>query len=96
MKNYFDALVTGDEVSKGKPDAEIFLKATEKLRVLPAECVVVEDAENGVIAAKNANMICIAITTTTGRKNLKAADIIIDSFENLDVHEVLKKLGRSC
>lgn len=96
LKNYFDVLVSGDEVGKGKPDPEIFLKATEKLRVLPYECVVVEDAENGVMAAKNANMNCIAITTTTDRKSLKAADLIIDSFENLDVYEVLKKLGRSC
>ena len=96
LKEYFDVLVTGDEVSKGKPGPEIFLKATERLNILPTECIVVEDAENGVMAAKNANMHCIAITTTTSRKNLQAADLIIDSFENLNIHEMLKEMEKSC
>lgn len=89
LKFYFDAFVTAEEVYKGKPDPEIFLKAAEKLCVSPDECIVFEDAANGVLAAKNAHMNCIAITTTSSKENLKAADLIINSFECLDIYKTL-------
>ncbi len=49
------------------------------------ECVVVEDSPNGIRAAKNAGMQCIALTTTHNREKLTEADVIVDSFSNIDL-----------
>ena len=83
IESYFRVIVTGDDVSRGKPDPETFLKVAEILNVRPEECVVIEDAPNGIMAAKNSNMKCIAITTTHAYKELTEADKIIDSFTEL-------------
>src|SRR3989338_1301315 len=66
LKNFkliekIDVLITGDDVSKAKPDPEIFLKAAELLGVKPEECLVFEDADNGVAAARAAGMHCVKI-----------------------------------
>jgi HAD superfamily hydrolase (TIGR01509 family) len=58
---YFNAIVGGDEVSKGKPDPEIFLTAAERLRVEPATCVVFEDSPAGIRAAHAAGMTPILV-----------------------------------
>jgi len=57
----FHLIVCGDEVTAGKPDPEIFLKAAYKLDCRPEECIVFEDSENGIRAAARANMIPIMI-----------------------------------
>lgn len=54
--NDFDYIICGDQVTKSKPDPEIFLKAAEKLNVIPENCIVLEDSRFGVYAAKNAGM----------------------------------------
>lgn len=92
LGKYFDVIVTADDVENGKPNPEVFLKAAEKLNVAPSEVIVWEDAEKGVEAAKNGNLYCIAITTTNGgKKGLEKADLIIDSFENIDLKHILNK-----
>lgn len=82
IRNRFDAIVTADDVSKGKPNPEIFLKAAKKLGVSPRESIVIEDAPNGVEAAKSGGFTCVAITTTHQQKELRGADHIIDSFSD--------------
>ncbi len=62
-RKYFDALVSADDVVESKPHPETFLKAAEKLGVLPNECLVFEDTPKGVEAANNAAMKCVVITT---------------------------------
>lgn len=52
LKDYFDAVSDGTNISKSKPDPEVFLKAAEFLHMAPADCLVVEDAKAGVEAAK--------------------------------------------
>lgn len=84
----FKIITSGDEVTSGKPNPEIFLLAAEKLKLAPVECLVIEDAPNGVKAAKRAGMKCIAITTTATKKKLKDADKIIDSFEELRLKDI--------
>ena len=59
MKKYFDAVVTGDAVQKGKPAPDIFLIAAERLGVAPADCMGVEDSFNGVRAVKAAGMYTV-------------------------------------
>ncbi|MEM2965310.1 MAG: HAD family phosphatase [Candidatus Bathyarchaeia archaeon] len=63
IEGLFDAVVSMEEVSRPKPDPEVFLKCALKLRVKPEECVVVEDSVFGVEAAKRAGMRCIAIAS---------------------------------
>ena len=84
IKNIFDAMVNADEVKKGKPHPEIFLKAADKLHVPPAESIVIEDAVNGVKAAKAGNFLCVAITTSHSAKDLKEADHIINGYGQFD------------
>ena len=52
LKDYFDAVSDGTNISKSKPDPEVFLKAAEFLHISPTECLVVEDAKAGIDAAK--------------------------------------------
>ncbi len=58
MENYFDAISDGNNISRSKPDPEVFLKASEYLGVEPSLCLVVEDALSGIKAAQAANMDC--------------------------------------
>ena len=72
----FDATVNGLEVVHKKPSPEIYLKAAEKVGVEPVHCLVIEDAVNGVQAAKAAGMYCLALTTSFNAEQLKQADWI--------------------
>jgi beta-phosphoglucomutase family hydrolase len=84
---YFDIMVTGEEVQRGKPAPDIFTKAAQQMQLTPNKCVVIEDAANGVTAAKSAHMKCVAITTTHTADLLQHADLVIDTFENADLKE---------
>ncbi|MGN6531796.1 MAG: HAD family hydrolase [Ginsengibacter sp.] len=90
---YFDTVVTGGDVKNGKPSPEIFLKAAEKMDVLPENCIVFEDAANGVKAAKNAGMKCVALASHLSADSLQEADLIIDTFENLSFPNVCFQLN---
>lgn len=61
LLHYFDILVDGNNVTKAKPDPEVFLIGAEKLGVRPENCIVFEDAVAGIAAANNANMVSIGI-----------------------------------
>ena len=70
------AVVTGEDVKNKKPAPDIFLFAASKLEVAPPECVVVEDAVNGVQAAKTAGMRCVALETSFPAYRLQEADVV--------------------
>jgi len=80
--DHFDALVNGQDIINKKPDPEIYLKTASLLDVNPDECLVVEDAVNGIEAAKAAGMKCLAVTNSFGRNELSRADWICDSLEH--------------
>lgn len=88
IKEKFAVIISGDDVKTGKPNPDIFLLTAKKLKIQPKECVVIEDAPTGVLAAKRAKMKCIAITTTHKREELKDADKIIDSFKELNIGDI--------
>ena len=80
FKAYFLAIVSGDDVSKGKPDPEVFVTAANRLGVPPAQAVVIEDAVAGVEAAKNGGMHALGVTTNHPRESLHKADRVVDSL----------------
>jgi len=72
----FDALVNGLDVERKKPAPDIFLLAAERLGLPAPDCLVVEDAVNGVAAARAAGARCLALTTSFPREQLAGADFI--------------------
>lgn len=73
-----------DVGNKSKPDPSIFLYAAEHMGSTPNQCAVIEDSPNGVLAGKNAGMYCIGLTSTHKRAELMEADMIVDSFQEID------------
>ena len=94
MMDYFDAYVTGQDVTNSKPAPDTFLKAAEKLSLGAASCVVVEDAVQGVEAGKAAGMPVVAVTTTRSRADLHGADIIVNSLVQLQARHFLDLLRK--
>ena len=73
IADFIDASVSGSDVTHGKPHPEIFIKAYEALGLKAEECVVVEDAVNGIVAGVAAGCKCIAVTTTASAETLSEA-----------------------
>jgi beta-phosphoglucomutase len=91
-RDLFDAIVTGDDVTRGKPDPEVFLIAAKRLGVAPANCAVIEDAPAGIAAANAAGMASVGLLST-GRKpdDLTAAHAVVRSLAELSP-QVLRDL----
>ncbi|HYO25223.1 MAG TPA: HAD family phosphatase [Lacipirellulaceae bacterium] len=91
------AVVTSADVTRGKPDPQVFLLAAERLGVPPARCAVVEDATQGVEAANRAGMTSIALTSTTTREALAHARLVVDRLSELTPERVARLIeqGRS-
>ena len=79
----FYSTINGLEVERKKPFPDIYIKASENLGMRPEECLVVEDAVNGVQAAKDAGCKCLAVTTSFSREALMEADWICDTLLNV-------------
>lgn len=79
----FDAVVSGDDVIKGKPNPDPYLKALEYLGADPEDCIVFENAPYGVQAAKNAGLYCIGIPTYVAPQLLEMADKVLADHLNL-------------
>ncbi len=82
LRTLFDVIVTGDDVTHGKPHPEPYLLAASRLGIPPSECLVIEDADNGIRSAKAAGCVTVGITTTMSHEALSAAgaDFVIGSF----------------
>lgn len=81
IADWFEAAVDGTMIKNSKPDPEIFLMAAERLKVNPLDCIVVEDAEAGVEAAKRAGMKCVGVGNY---KQLGKADKVIAHMKELN------------
>ena len=81
VRQCFQSIVSADDVHRGKPDPEVFLIAATKLGVAPKHCIVVEDAEHGIEAARAAGIKSIGVTQNG--KHLPA-DIVVRSLDLLD------------
>ena len=90
---FLQVVVSGDEVSQGKPSPDTFLMAAEKLGVGPEGCIVIEDAVAGVEAAKRAGMKCLAVTNTHPKEGLAAADLVVDTLSGIDAITLERLIG---
>jgi len=80
--------VSGSEVTRKKPDPQIFLIAIGRLGIEAARCIVFEDAPSGVQAARAAGARCVAVTNTVPAAELAGADRICDSLEEIDLNSL--------
>jgi len=87
--------VNGNDVTHKKPHPELFLLATKRMAINPADCVVMEDAPNGVRAAKAARAKCIAVTNTFTTENLAEADIVCDSLEEVTLETITELIEQN-
>jgi len=87
MKDFFDAVVDGTKITRSKPDPEVFLKGARELNISPEQCLVFEDAESGIEAAKNAGMKTIGVGKP---ENLPKADKVIPGFQNVNISIIEK------
>ncbi|MGQ9574365.1 MAG: HAD family hydrolase [Thermoguttaceae bacterium] len=82
---WFAAVVTGMDVTRGKPDPQVFLLTAQRLGVPPQRCVVVEDAPLGIMAARSAGMASVGLASTgRARWMLVGADLVVESLEALE------------
>lgn len=88
IRDCFDAVVWGGEVTEGKPSPQGYLLAAQKLGVAPQDCVVIEDAVAGVTGARKAGMRCLAVTNSHPRESLKEADLVVDSLERVSTGDL--------
>ena len=89
VADYFDVIVSGDDVKRGKPSPETYFIAVKKLSIRPSQAVVLEDATNGIAAAKAAGCFCIAIKNPhTPKQDLSKADLVINSLKELSLEEI--------
>ena len=91
---FWDAVITGEAVKNKKPAPDIFLTAAKGLGVQPMECVVVEDAVNGVQAAKAAGMRCVAVAQTFPSDRLREADVSRNRIEDVTLSDLAPHLVR--
>ncbi len=79
LGDFFQAIVSAEDVTAGKPDPQVFLTGASRLGMPPGQCIVVEDAPAGVEAARRAGMRCIGVS----RKGTLAADVAVPSLDDL-------------
>lgn len=95
IQKYFDKLISGAELPNPKPAPDIFLQTLKELGVKKEEVVIIEDSENGCIAARAANIACIGfINPNSGHQNLDSASVLCESLNGLDftyIEHVLKR-----
>jgi beta-phosphoglucomutase len=84
----WDAVITGEDVVSKKPAPDIFLRAAARLGLPPQNCVVIEDAVNGVQAAKAAGMRCVAVAQTFPSERLQHADIVRPAISSVSMADL--------
>ncbi len=90
IKEYFDVIVTGEDVQKAKPDPFIYFLTAKKLNIDSTKCVVFEDSIAGVMAAKNARMKVVLLTTTHKKQEIKeTVDRVIENFDSIHYNEII-------
>ena len=95
IERAMDATVSGSDVERGKPAPDVFLLAAARLGIRPERCVVVEDAPDGVSAARAADMSVVAVTSTRPAELLRGADIVVRDLRDLNARGLGRLVGVS-
>ena len=96
MAEYFPVVVSREDVARVKPFPDLFLLAARRLAVKPAACVVLEDAEKGVIAANEAGMKCVAIPNEdTHHNDFSRASAVVSSLDEVTIEMIDSLDGHS-
>ncbi|GGN98026.1 HAD family hydrolase [Saccharibacillus kuerlensis] len=91
LRDAFKAVASGEEVPRGKPAPDVFLRAAELLGVDPVRCIVLEDSKHGIDAAKAAGMRCIGfINPNSGNQDLTRADLIVENIREIRLDDLVK------
>jgi len=95
LERYFKTTLSEMDVTRGKPDPQIYQRAAARLDCAPEDCVVFEDALVGIAAARAAGMACIALASTYPGSALKdaGAELVIRDFQDARLAEVLGRFG---
>ena len=89
IRQYFSSVLSGGDLPESKPHPAIYLISARRLGVEPAECLVIEDTANGILAAKRAGMYCAAFRNPhSGRQDLSQADTIVDNLSDIDINKL--------
>jgi len=92
LSQYFPIMVSADDVERGKPSPDIFLRAAKLMAIEPEHCLVFEDSHAGSLAAKRAEMVCVGYTQNgKNPQDLSNADLKVADFAEVSVEE-LKRL----
>ena len=84
LERFFPVRVTMDDVKNGKPFPDLFLRAARAINTTPEKCIVIEDSENGVKAARSAGMKCIGFDNwNSGGQDLSRANMIVNRLSDL-------------
>lgn len=84
LEGYFDAVSDGNNISNSKPDPEVFLKAADMLGIAYGDCMIVEDADSGILAGKAAGMQTLSVN------GAKGADFFFKNLADDSVFGLLK------
>jgi len=92
IRKYFDAVVHGGEVKRGKPAPDVFLLAAERIGVPAGRCAVIEDAPAGIFAAVAAGMRAVGVATTHDSGELKdaGADVVFADLKSVPIEALIK------
>jgi len=96
LRDFFRVIVSAEDVSAGKPNPEIFLRALDLMNrwgdtpIMATQCLVIEDSKEGISAAKGAQMMCLAVTNSYPASELPAADAVVASLDKVDATFLMK------
>lgn len=93
VRQYFDVIIDGNRVSKGKPNPQIFLKAAADMHMRPEDCIVFEDSMAGIKAGNAAGMKVIGITTAHPADKLKPTSLTINDYTELSLQKLQALFG---
>lgn len=93
LRKYFQVIVSSEDISEGKPNPEVFVKALSRLnqnrsdaqRVRPSQCLVIEDSTEGILGAHRAGIKCLAVTNSHPAEELTEADAVVRSLEEVNL-----------
>jgi beta-phosphoglucomutase family hydrolase len=90
IKDYFDVILSGEEVQNGKPAPDIFIETARRLDVYPEECVVIEDSHNGLKGANKAKCKTIAYDSPNSpNQDLSIANGVVNNIQNINIEYLL-------